>query len=510
MSVRRLSRPAGVAAALAAAAVSLAPAPLAQQAASAPAPAPAPGITAPAAIKAKNVIFFVGDGMGISTVTATRVFSVGVAGKLQMDKLPFTALSRTYSEDSITADSAPTMTAMITGQNTNAGVIGLDKTTENKDFNHDGDGAPLTTLIELAQAAGKKTGVVSTARITHATPAACYAHINNRDDENAIALQPLPTDATYNTALGAGVDLLVGGGRQFFVPNTVFDEEGSKGSRTDGRDLRAEYQAAGYSYVWEDAGFGALTQADLPALGLLESSHMEWEYDRPLDAGGEPSLTELTTKAIDLLSGDPDGYVLMIESGRIDHAHHAGNAYRALIDTEELDEAIEAAIAAVDLEDTLIVVTADHSHVFNISGYPLRPLSELPYPVASAPAGWATAPHGGLLNVVYDVNTNNGLVGPVGDKNGVPYTVLVYGNGPGYRGVPRVDPLVDTFPGLGGVVPAGPGDPAYLQEAAVPMSSETHSGEEVAIYAIGKGSSALRGTVKNTFTFQLMKRSLGL
>ena len=166
--------------------------------------------------KAKNVIFFVGDGMGVSTVTATRVFSVGVAGQLQLDKFPFTALSRTYSEDSITADSAPTMTAMITGQNTNAGVIGLDKTTENKDFNGDGDGAALTTLIELAQAAGKKTGVVSTARITHATPAACYAHINNRDNENAIALQALPTDPTYNAALGSGVDLLVGGGRQFF------------------------------------------------------------------------------------------------------------------------------------------------------------------------------------------------------------------------------------------------------------------------------------------------------
>jgi alkaline phosphatase len=460
--------------------------------------------------KARNVIFFVGDGMGVSTVTATRIFSVGVAGQLQLDQFPFTALSRTYSEDSITADSAPTMTAMITGQNTNSSVLSLDATTEPLDFNHDGDGAKLPTLIELAKAAGKKVGVLSTARITHATPAACYAHINNRDNENAIALQPLPTDATYNTALGSGLDLFAGGGRQFFVPNTLIDEEGVKGSRTDGRDLRVEYQAAGYTYVWETAGWSGLTAADLPVIGLFEASHMEWEYDRPLDAGGEPSLTELTTSAIDLLSGNEEGYVLVVEGGRIDHAHHAGNAYRALVDTEELDEAIEAAIAKVDLSETLIVVTADHSHVFNIAGYPLRPQAELPYTVNAAPADWVSAPHSGLLNVVYDVSTSTGNVTASGDKNGVPYTVLVYGNGPGYRGVPRVDPLVDAFPGLGGVVPAGPGDPAYLQEAAVPLGSETHAGEEVALYAIGKGSSMLRGTVKNTFSFKLMKRALGL
>ena len=501
MSFRDLASSVGVAALLAAATASLAPSTAAQL---------SPGGTAGAVPgKAKNVIFFVGDGMGVSTVTATRILSVGVAGQLQLDKFPFTALSRTYSEDSITADSAPTMTAMITGHNTNAGVLSLDKTTENKDFNHDGDGAKLTTLVEMAKSAGKRVGVVSTARITHATPAACYAHINNRDAESAIALQPLPTDATYNADLASGLDLLVGGGRRFFVPNTVVDEEGSLGSRTDGRDLRAEYQAAGYSYVWEDAGFGALSQADLPVLGLLESDHMEWEYDRPLDAGGEPSLSELTTKSIELLSGE-EGYVLVVESGRIDHAHHAGNAWRALTDAEQLDQAIEAALATVDLKDTLIVVTADHSHVFNIAGYPLRPQSELPYPVASAPADYANAPFSGLLNVVYDVNTTTGVVTATGDKNGVPYTVLGYGNGPGYRGVPRVNPLVDSFPGLGGVIPAGPGDPAYLQEAAVPLGAETHAAEEVAIYAIGKGSSALHGTVKNTFTFQLMRRALGL
>lgn len=240
----------------------------------------------PAGRRARNVIFFVGDGMGVSTVTATRVFSVGVAGELAIDTLPYTALSRTYSSDSITADSAPTMTAMMTGHNTNGGVIGLDETTEVRDFNRDGDGASLWTLLEQAKDRSMRVGVVSTARVTHATPAATYAHVNNRDNENAIALQALPGDAAYNSRLGAGIDLLMGGGRQFFVPTTMADEEGGSGSRPDGRDLRAEFRGRGYSYVWNTAGFNALTPANLPVLGLFERSHMEYELDSSDAAGG--------------------------------------------------------------------------------------------------------------------------------------------------------------------------------------------------------------------------------
>ncbi|MGH9174521.1 MAG: alkaline phosphatase, partial [Vicinamibacterales bacterium] len=141
---------------------------------------------------ARNVIFFVGDGMGVSTVSAARVFSVGVAGQLVIDQFPHTALSRTYSSDSITPDSAPTMTAMMSGVNTNQSVIGFDDTTEPSDFNLNGDGEAPWTLLELVKARGMKVGVVSTAQITHATPAATHAHINQRNNENDIALQALP------------------------------------------------------------------------------------------------------------------------------------------------------------------------------------------------------------------------------------------------------------------------------------------------------------------------------
>ena len=197
---------------------------------------------------------------------------------------------------------------------------------------------------------------------------------------------------------------------------------------------------------------------------------------------------------------------------RIDHAHHAGNAFRALTDAQALDEAIGAAAQMVDLRDTLIIVSADHSHTFNIAGYPMRPLQELPYAVTGFSPGYdaAIGAGHGIFDVVYDLNQTTGFVEPSTDRNGVPYTVLGYLNGPGYRGAVRIDPRADAFPGFGGVVPAGPADPAYLQESAVPTpGAETHSGEDVAIYAIGPGADLVRGTVKNTHIFHVMKRALG-
>jgi alkaline phosphatase len=467
--------------------------------------------------RARNVIFFVGDGMGVSTVTATRIFSVGVAGQLVVDQFPYTALSRTYSQDSITPDSAPTMSAMMTGVNTNQSVLGFGEGTEPNDFNRDGDGKASWTLLELAKRRGMKVGVVSTAQITHATPAATYAHINQRNNENDIALQALPTAATYNQRLGKGIDVLMGGGRRFFLPTTAVDEEGGAGSRTDGRNLRAEYQAAGYTYVWNKTGFRALTSRSLPVLGLFERGHMEYEHDRPTDLGGEPSVSEMTTTSIALLQQasrrSSGGYFLMVEGGRIDHGHHEGNALRALTDAVALDDAIGAAIGMVDLRDTLIIVSADHSHVFNIAGYPMRPLQELPYAPTSYDPNYATSTGrgNGILDVVWDLDQATGHVSASTDRNGVPYTTLGYLNGPGYRGTARVDPRADVFPGRGGVVPTGPWHPAYFQESAVPTAgAETHSGEDVAIYAVGPGAQRVRGTVKNTHIFHVMKAALGI
>lgn len=463
--------------------------------------------------RARNVIVFVGDGMGISTVTATRVYSVGLEGQLTMDRLPHTALSRTYTSDHFTPDSAGTMSAMMTGINANSGVLGFGPETERADFNRDGNGKPPWTLLELAKRRGMRVGAVSTARITHATPAATYAHVNERNLENEIALQALPTDPNYNKRLGKGIDLLFGGGRRFFVPDTRNDEEGVAGSRTDGRDLRLEFQKAGYTYVHNEAGFAELKRENLPVLGLFENSHMEYEYDRKSDQGGEPSLSQMTVKAVELLAAAcrnrRNGYFLMVESGRIDHAHHAGNAFRALTDTEEFDRAIAEAIKRVNLRDTLIIVTADHSHVFTMAGYPVRPASELPYAVKDD--GGYKADKNNILDVVYGINAKTGAIQKSGDADGTPYTILGYQNGEGYRGPKkRVDPASDRHLGLDGKVPQGPTDSEYRQEAAVPLRSETHAGEEVAMYAIGPMAEKVRGTVKNTHVFTVVVKALGL
>ncbi len=469
---------------------------------------------------ARNVIFFVGDGMGVSTVTAARVYSVGVDGELTIDQMPFTALSKTYTADFIVPDSAGTMTTMMSGEMCNSGIIGYLPDTERADFNGDGNGLRPWTVLELAKQEGMRVGVVSTARVTHATPAACYSHVTDRNFEGDIALQALPSDPAYNTRLADGLDILMGGGRSQFHDSSIIGDEGGTGSRGDGRDLRTEFQDAGYTYVWNQAGHDALTTDSLPVLALYERSHMEYEWDRLSDAGGEPSVADMTTKCIELLggatAGSDRGYFLMVESGRIDHAHHATNAYRSLHDTEAFDQAIAAAIDAVNLRDTLIIVTADHSHVFNIAGYPLRPQGDLAYSLTSTTAEYDAAsadPRSFIFDVAYTMSGSGGAVDQT-DADGIPYTTLGYLNGPGgFRRAmdTRPNPRTDTFPGLDGVtIPDGPTDPNYLQEAAIPLGSETHSGEDVAIYAIGRGAGEFRGTVKNGFIAQVMRKALNL
>lgn len=153
------------------------------------------------------------------------------------------------------------------------------------------------------------------------------------------------------------------------------------GKRKDGRNLTTDWlKKSNSQYVWNKAQFDAIDPNTTDhfnttdhLLGLFEPSHVHYEADRvDYDKAGEPSLTEMTTKAIDILQKNPNGYFLMVEGGRIDHAHHSGNAYRALTDTQQLAAAVQAAVSKTSSEDTLIIVTADHSHVFTIGGYPQR------------------------------------------------------------------------------------------------------------------------------------------
>jgi alkaline phosphatase len=460
--------------------------------------------------RARNVILFVGDGMGISTVTAARILegqlrgATGEENSLSFERLPYVALSKTYSVNQQTSDSAPTMTAIVTGVKTKDGMLSVDQDAAGGDHTTAAENA-LPTILEIAEQAGLSTGVVSTATVTHATPGACYAHTPERNWEDDSRLSPAAKAAGFpdiarqlvEFPIGDGLEVALGGGRAHFLPNTMTDPEdaGTTGYRTDGRDLTKEWAAKRprSAYVWNKAQFDAIDPMRTDhLLGLFERSQMEFEADRAKDTAKEPALSEMTAKAIDILARNKKGYFLMVEGGRIDHAHHGGNAYRALTDTIELSNAVRVAMGKVDMRETLIIVTADHSHVFTIAGYPTRGNDILGKVRGNDRAGKPEPPGS------YDK-----------DADGLPYTTLGYANGPGYTG---------ASPAEGGAVAKGrpdltnvdTSDPDYRQEAAIPFSAETHGGEDVAIFAGGPGAHLLHGVVEQNVIFHVMLEALRL
>ncbi len=473
--------------------------------------------------RAKNVILFVGDGMGISTVTAARILEGqqrGVDGefnRLNFERFPNLALSVTASANQQTSDSAPTATAMVAGIKTNDGAISVDQAIVRSETSADVTAAhSVKTILERAEQRGMSTGVVTTARVTHATPAVNYAHISNRDWE---ANNSLPAGATVKDIArqliefpyGDGVDVVLGGGRAYFTPNTLADPEYPTrfGNRTDSRNLTAEWASRpGASYVWNKTQFDAIEPtANTKLLGLFERSHVKYEHDRATDPAGEPSIAEMTEKAIRVLRKNPNGFYLMVEGGRIDHAHHAGNAYRALTDTIAMDAAVKKAMELTRDEDTLIIVTADHSHTFTIAGYPSRGNPIL----GKADSGL------GLLGI-----------SPLAlDSLGLPYTTVGYQNGPGgwTGGMKRRELLATASNGgsegyadalyTGGALrpdltQVDTTSPNYLQESAVPtQGAETHAGEEVGIYATGPRAYLFRGVMEQNAIYHVMADALG-
>ena len=311
---------------------------------------------------AKNIILFVGDGMSIPTITAARIYAGqqrGLDGEsytLAMDTLPYMALSKTYSHDYQVSDSASTATAMVTGAKVNSRTLGILK---EAGFGNCAsvEGRTTESIFELAERSGLATGLVSTARLTHATPASTFAKTPSRDWEADSDLKGGDAGDCKDIARqfiewseGDGFEVAMAGGRAPFTTTEQSDAEDANrtGSRTDGRDLTAEWTAksADHVYVTDKAGFEAIDFAsNAKVLGLFEGSHMKFALDRDEDPAGEPSLVDLTKAAITRLSQDEDGFVLMVEGGRIDHGHHGVSAARALSETDELDQALAAAAA---------------------------------------------------------------------------------------------------------------------------------------------------------------------
>jgi alkaline phosphatase len=447
--------------------------------------------------EAKNVIFFLGDGMGPVTVTAARIAKYKEEGSTTMDSLPYTARIKTYSLDAQTTDSAPSMAAYMTGVKQRNEVLSMDGTTVAIPYRPSadtttgvsnavnkcpatGNGVASKTLLESAIAQSKATGVVTTARLTHATPAATYAHVCHRDAEYDISRQAVPGGAGYNSALGTGVDVLLGGISSYWIP---YDATAKRG-RPDGRDLVTELKGKGYSFANDLTTLNAApTSTGAKLIGLFDQAlaqgHMSFELDR--DPAKEPSLAQMTTKALDILSKNANGFFLMVEGGRIDHALHGTNAARALADTIAFDDAIKAAIDKVKtfdptLANTLIVVTADHDHTIAFNGYGKRGTD------------------------ILGVNINYASGVPSTDANGINYSTLVFGNGSNRP---------DTRVALDPAVVAGKD---YLQEVAIrrgAVGTETHGGGDVMLFATGAGANTFKGTIDNTKVFGLVKSAAG-
>lgn len=470
--------------------------------------------------RAQNVILFVGDGMGIATVTAARILQGQRAGKpgeenrLAFETLPFTALAKTYNTDFQVPDSAGTMTAMMSGVKTRMGVLGVDESVPRGDAAATEAGS-VPTLLEQAEDRGLWTGVVTTTTVTHATPGGCYAHTPERNWEVDAKLSPEAKTAGFKDIArqlveqphGDGIEVVLGGGRAYFLPAERNDEERpeTKGQRADGRDLIAAWKEkhTGGAYVWNASQLDAVDGKTVPKLlGLFDPEHMQFAADRAQDPGGEPTLAQMTAKALDVLERSPKGYFLMVESGRIDHGHHAGNAYRALDETIALSDAVRVALDRTSPADTLIVVTADHGHTLTMSGYPKRGNPIL-----------------GL--VVGSMGEDKPGTEPVRDLSGRPYTTLSYANGPGYPGASDQQPEgAKHFPhrpkSFQGVTSGRP-DLAkvdtqgkdYLEEATVALGSETHGGEDVVIWARGPGAALFHGTQEQSFVYHAMAAAFG-
>ncbi|XP_026462591.1 alkaline phosphatase-like [Ctenocephalides felis] len=436
--------------------------------------------------EAKNIIMFLGDGMSIPTLAAARVVLGNENKELSFEKFPYTGLSKTYCVDGQTADSACSATAYLCGIKANDGTIGVSANVTRKNCETMADtNNHVHSIAKWAQDKGKATGIVTTTRVTHASPAGTFAHTADRDWESDTDVikkgkaDPLKCRDIAHQLIhqepGKNFKVILGGGRGKFLPNNTYDEEQELGQRSDGRNLIEEWKTEmgkkGKSeYVWNKKQLDAV-DADKTdfLLGLFESSHCKYHLD-VVDGNlesKEPSLAEMVAKAIDILGKEKKGFFLFVEGGRIDHAHHETKPRKALDETIEMAKAVTTALNKTSEDETLIVVTADHAHTLSISGYPIRG------------------------------NDIFGLANPKADDD-LPLATLNYANGPGYK----IHFKNGTRQNFSKVVDNKNKD--YQAPGIAPLYIETHGGDDVAVFANGPWAHLFTGTFEQNLIPHMM------
>ncbi|XP_039986972.1 alkaline phosphatase, tissue-nonspecific isozyme [Xiphias gladius] len=431
---------------------------------------------------AKNILFFLGDGMGITTYTAARILKgqlqnqTGEETVMTMDTFPNVGLVKTYSVDFQIPDSAATATAYLCGVKTNLNTVGVSAKARNGVCKTE-KGNEVTSILKWAKDAGKSVGIVTTTRVQHATPAASYAHSASRKwysdaDMPDAAKKNGCTDIASQLLRNTDIDVIIGGGRKYMTPKGTKDPEyprdySSWGIRKDGRNLINEWQSLKTGkvahYVWNKTDFDAVDPETTDYLmALFEPGDLHFEVER--DPSMEPSIVETTEKAIRILQKNPRGFFLLVEGGRIDQAHHAGRAYMALHETVAFDDAIAKGLELTKEYETLTIVMADHSHPVTFNGYPFRGQSILGK-------------------------------SPLWGKDMLPYTTLMYGNGPGHKITNGKRPDIRSV---------NTKTKDYIQLSAVPTESATHSGEDVAVLARGPMAHLFQGVQEQNYIAHAM------
>lgn len=457
--------------------------------------------------KAKNVILFVGDGMSLQAKEMARILSKGLSdGKfndvLNMEKMPNMALITTSGYDSLVTDSANSASAYNTGNKSVVNAMGVYENSTPDPL----DDPKVETIAEMvSRSKGMSYGMVTTAAVTDATPAAVTAHTRRRAEQNYIA------NDFINRANPPAV--VMGGGAQFFLP---LDTPGSK--RKDNINVIQEFKDKGYQFAGTKTELAALN-SDQPILGLFQLNTMNVYMDRAFLPANDkvlkgftdqPGLVEMTKKAIEVLEKNPNGFFLMSEGASIDKQLHAMDWQRATYDTIEFDQAIKYAqdYSKAHGDNTLIIVVADHAHGVSITGT---------YSEAEGKIGREGVRVYGDAKWPTFVDANND---GFPDNPDADVTLAVqYANAPDHYENYRFQttPTSPATAGKDGHVIANPNrapQGARLVEGNLPTTtgetSEVHSADDVVLMAQGPGSEYFHGVMDNTEVFFGIMRALGV
>jgi len=460
-------------------------------------------VFAPGQPKAKNVILFIGDGLSVAHRTAARILSKGIkegryGGELAIDDMPHMALVSTSGTDSLVTDSANSASAYATGHKSCVNAMGVYCSRSRSNLDH----PKVETISELAKRTrGMSVGVVTNTEIEDATPAAMVAHNRLRADYNNIVKDFFTVQP----------DVIMGGGTPNFLPKSA---QGSK--RIDEDDYIAKFKDAGYAFVTTNTELTAAKGAN-KLLGLFNPSNIDGALDRYFLKKGsvsrfpdQPDLTDQVRASLDVLSKNDKGFVLMVESGRIDKYSHSLDWERAAYDTIMLDNAVKVAKDfAANRDDTLIVVVADHAHGVAIvgtydderSGDPRQRLgvynlSRFPnYPAPNADGYPEKVDVSRRLAFVFSAY-------PDSCDNGRPY--LDGENVPAVEGQTKGSFVANEKNC------ALPGAVRRMGNLPFNMNSGVHAADDVVLTAMGPGAEQFRGRIENTRVFRYIATALGL